>query len=143
MPSRPCWANNSAGPTRRPGTTSGGPLVDQRRILDPSFLELVRAGVLPPNDRDVRSTLRLVDATLGYATASGPFWHRSSFDGYGERRSGAPWEPTDPGSRLTIGRGWPQLTGERGEYSLEDAGRQAETPQVVACRYHSPRCAKT
>lgn len=188
--------------------SDGGPLVDQRRILDPSFLELVRLGVLSPADQNVRNSLRLVDATLGYTTPNGPFWHRASFDGYGEQRSGAQWEPTDPGSRLTIGRGWPLLTGERGEYRLAaglpaqryldtmarsaddasyllpeqvwddqppsgrspryqpgeptrsatplawthaqfirlaaslDAGSPVETPQVVACRYHSPVCAR-
>ncbi len=183
----------------------GGPLVDQRRILDPSFLELVRLGVTRPDDPTVRHTLDLVDRHLGYLTANGPFWHRSSFDGYGEQRDGAQWQPSDPGSRLTLGRGWPLLTGERGEYRLAaglpagsylatmaraaddssyflseqvwdfrppapsprftpgeptfsatplawshaqfirlawsvQAGAPVETPQVVACRYHSPVC---
>ncbi len=183
----------------------GGPLVDERRIVDPSFLELVRLGVMRADDPGIRSTLAVVDRTLRYQTPNGPFWHRSSFDGYGEARDGSMWRVTDDGSRQTLGRGWPLLTGERGEYRLVaghgaqylldtmarsadnstgllseqvwdrrspsgtnartpgegtqsarplawthaeflrlarsvDAGRPIETPQVVACRYHSEVC---
>jgi hypothetical protein len=60
-----------------------------------------------------------------YDTANGSFWHRASFDGYGERPDGTQWEPVPPGSRQTIGRGWPLLTGERGEYALA-AGQPAQ-----------------
>jgi glucoamylase len=98
--------------------SDGGPLIDQRRVLDPSFLELVRLGVLRPHDARIVDTIALVDAHLGYKTADGLFWHRASFDGYGEKADGSQWEPTDPGSGLTHGRGWPLLTGERGEYRL-------------------------
>jgi glucoamylase len=96
----------------------GGPLVDQRLVVDPSFLEMVRLGVKSADDPNIASTLRVVDRELMYQTANGPFWHRSSFDGYGEKRDGSQWEPVDPGSGETIGRGWPLLTGERGEYAL-------------------------
>jgi glucoamylase len=96
----------------------GGPLVDQRRVLDPSFLDVVRLGIVDAADPAVLNTLRLVDAELGYLTPNGQFWHRSSFDGYGEKADGSQWEPVDPGSGETIGRGWPLLTGERGEYEL-------------------------
>jgi glucoamylase len=98
--------------------SDGGPLIDQRRVLDPSFLELVRLGVLSPHDPAIVNTVRLVDAKLGYHTANGPFWHRASFDGYGEKDDGSQWEPTPTGSGITHGRGWPLLTGERGEYRL-------------------------
>ena len=104
----------------------GGPLVDQRRVVDPSFLELVRLGVKSADDPNIASTLRVVDRELMYETANGPFWHRSSFDGYGEKRDGSPWAPVDPGSGETVGRGWPLLTGERGEYALA-AGQPAQT----------------
>ncbi|MCV2490884.1 glycoside hydrolase family 15 protein [Geodermatophilus sp. YIM 151500] len=100
----------------------GGPLVDQRRVLDPSFLDLVRLGVVDAGDPVVRNTLELVDFQLAYETANGRFWHRSSFDGYGEKVDGTPWEPVPAGSRETIGRGWPLLTGERGEYELAAGG---------------------
>lgn len=105
----------------------GGPeSVDQRRVVDPSFLDLVRLGVLPADDADVTSTLAVVDAELGFDTANGPFWRRASFDGYGETRDGGQWEITEPGSGTTLGRGWPLLTGERGEYEVA-AGREALT----------------
>jgi len=103
----------------------GGPKVDQRRIVDPSFLELVRLGVKSADDPNILSTLRVINRELKYETANGPFWHRASFDGYGERPDGTQWEPVDPGSRETIGRGWPLLTGERGEYALA-AGEPAQ-----------------
>ena len=96
----------------------GGPLVDERRLVDPSFLELVRLGVIRADDPTIRNSLAVVDRRLRFDTANGPFWRRSTFDGYGEKRDGARWEPTDDGSRLTLGRGWPLLTGERGEYRL-------------------------
>jgi glucoamylase len=98
--------------------SDGGPLIDQRHVVDPSFLDLVRLGVKPASDATVRNSLRVVDAQLGYRTRNGQFWHRASFDGYGERRDGTQWEPVDPGSGETLGRGWPLLSGERGEYAL-------------------------
>ena len=93
--------------------------------MDPSFLELVRLGVLPRTTRDVLNSLTVVDQQLGYTTPNGPFWHRASFDGYGEKADGSQWEPTPTGSDLTHGRGWPLLTGERGEYQLA-AGSAAQ-----------------
>jgi glucoamylase len=103
----------------------GGPLIDQRRVLDPSFLDLVRLGVVDAADPVILNTLALIDAKLGYGTPNGRFWHRSSFDGYGEKADGSQWEPVDPGSGETIGRGWPLLTGERGEFELA-AGMSAQ-----------------
>jgi glucoamylase len=103
----------------------GGPLIDQREVVDPSFLEMVRLGVKSADDTNIINTLEVIDSELMYETANGPFWHRSSFDGYGEREDGSQWEPVDPGSGETIGRGWPLLTGERGEYALA-AGMAAQ-----------------
>jgi glucoamylase len=105
--------------------SDGGPLIDQRKVLDPSFLELVRLGVLSPDDPRIVNTIDLVDKYLGYTTPNGPFWHRASYDGYGEKADGSEWEPTPTGSGITHGRGWPLLTGERGEYSLA-AGQSAQ-----------------
>jgi glucoamylase len=97
----------------------GGPkAVDQRRVLDPSFLDLVRFGILGPHDRVVRSSLAVVDRKLEVRTPNGPLWHRASFDGYGETRSGGEWTITDPGTHTTLGRVWPLLTAERGEYAV-------------------------
>src|SRR4051794_3951474 len=104
----------------------GGPkAVDQRKVLDPSFLDLVRFGILRPHDRAVRSSLAVIDRKLEVHTPNGAFWHRSSFDGYGETRSGKEWTITDSGTHTTLGRVWPLLSGERGEYAVT-AGQRAE-----------------
>ena len=187
--------------------SDGGPLIDERYVVDPSFLDLVRLGVKRANDPVITNSIAVVDKQLSYQTDNGQFWHRASFDGYGEQADGSQWEPSDPGSHKTIGRGWPLLGGERGEYELLagakataagrlvtmgkaaddashlmaeqvwdhnppggsdgftpgeptlsatplawthaqflrlaaslDAGAPIETPQVVACRYHSEAC---
>jgi glucoamylase len=187
--------------------SDGGPLIDQRKVVDPSFLELVRLGVKRADNPAILNSIDVVDQKLSYSTDNGTFWHRASFDGYGERPDGTQWEPVDPGSGDTIGRGWPLLGGERAEYELlngDTAGAQTlldtmgraaddqshlmseqvwdqqdpapsprfepgeptfsatplawthaqflrlaasidngapiETPQVVACRYHSEAC---
>jgi glucoamylase len=104
---------------------SGPSNVDQRRVVDPSYLDLVRLGVLPAYDRAVVNTLHVIDAQLGVQTSRGFFWHRASFDGYGEKVDGSQWEfglPND--SFITRGRAWPLLNGERGEYQIA-AGRVA------------------
>ncbi|GIM91050.1 glycoside hydrolase family 15 protein [Paractinoplanes toevensis] len=111
---------------------SGPAAADQRTVVDPSFLELVRLGVLPAADPDVRNTLRVVDAQLGVATPNGFFWHRASFDGFGEKADGSPWDYGLPdGSLITHGRAWPLLNGERGEYALA-AGARADARKQLA-----------
>ena len=110
--------NPNAGTTYSIGD-SGPSNVDQRRVVDPSFLDLVRLGVLPAKDPAVTNSLGVIDAQLGVPTARGFYWHRASFDGYGEKRNGDPWEfPLPPDSRITLGRAWPLLSGERGEYQI-------------------------
>ena len=109
--------NADAGTTYTIG--DGGPTIDQRAVVDPSFLELVRLGVKAANDRDIVSTLPVVDAQLGVLTPNGRFWHRYNFDGYGETADGGPFP--GPGNR---GRLWPIFAGERGEYELA-AGQTA------------------
>jgi glucoamylase len=106
---------------------SGPSGVDQRRVVDPGFLELVRLGVLPAHDADVRNSLGVVDAQL----AAGPFWHRASFDGYGEKADGSPWDyPLPADSMITRGRAWPLLNGERGEYLLAAGSSGAARAQL-------------
>jgi glucoamylase len=105
------------------GTTysigDGGPsAADQRSIVDPSFLELVRLGVTPANDQTIRNTIAVVDDQLGVDTPNGMFWHRFNHDGYGETREGGPWDISPPDTFRTIGRIWPIFAGERGEYEL-------------------------
>jgi glucoamylase len=99
----------------------GGRRVDQRKVVDASFLELVRLGVKRFDDPVVLNTLGVVDGRLRGTTPLGAFWHRFSFDDYGERPNGGGW-----GTRgSTFGRLWPILAGERGEYELL-AGRPAD-----------------
>ncbi|RJL25206.1 glucoamylase [Bailinhaonella thermotolerans] len=98
---------------------SGPAGVDQRAVVDPSHLELVRLGVLPAGDPVIRNTNAVVDARLSELTPAGRHWHRYDFDGYGERRDGGEWNVGHPpGSRTTIGRLWPLFAGERGEYEV-------------------------
>jgi glucoamylase len=93
--------------------SDGGPTVDQRTVVDTSFLELVRLGVLRADDPAVLSTLPVVDRELGVNTPSGQFWHRYNHDGYGETLDDRPFGTNDG-----IGRLWPIFAGERGEYEL-------------------------
>ena len=120
------------------GTTynigDSGPIgVDQRRVVDPSFLDLVRLGVLPARDPDVVNTLAVVDAQLGVATPRGFFWHRASFDGFGEQLDGSQWEYNEPdGSLVSRGRAWPLLSGERGEYEIAAGNVRAASTRLAA-----------
>jgi len=108
-----------------------GPTLDQRAVVDPSFLELVRLGVIAPTDPNILNTLRVLDAQLSTVTPNGRFWHRYTGDGYGEQRNGQPWNVGfPPASQSTIGRMWPIFAGERGEYELA-AGASA-APQLRA-----------
>jgi glucoamylase len=94
-------------------TPDHGPVVDQRQVVDPSFLELARLGVKPPHADAFRTTLPVVDDELGVDTPNGRFWHRYTFDGYGELPDGGPF-----GTAGNRGRLWPIFAGERGEYEL-------------------------
>jgi glucoamylase len=106
--------------------------IDQRSVIDAGFLELVRLGVLSPNDPTVTSSLTVVDDILERSTPSGVGFYRyginatESVDGYGDcfqpsgsscTTPGAPWAPTNTGT----GHLWPVLSGERGEYELAAA----------------------
>lgn len=113
------------------GIGDGGPSeVDQRAVVDASFLDLVRLGLLPPDDPAVVSSLPVVDQELRVETPHGPYWRRFSFDGYGETRDGGQWEITEDDTGTTLGRAWPLLAGERGEYAVT-AGQDA-SPLLAA-----------
>lgn len=104
--------------------------VDQREIVDNSFLGLVLFGVKPWNDPVVLNSLQVGDATSGrnrlaVDTPSGRIWRRFTHDGYGEQADGGLWNIFEDARRQTFGRAWPILTGERGEYELI-AGRPAD-----------------
>jgi glucoamylase len=101
-------------------TPDHGPVVDQRRVVDPSFLELARLGVKPADAPGILSTLPVVDRELGVDTRNGRFWHRFNFDGYGELPDGGPF-----GTAGNRGRLWPIFAGERGEYELLTGNERA------------------
>jgi glucoamylase len=131
---------------------SGPSAIDQRLVVDTSYLELVRLGIKPANDLNIVQTLDVVDSKaivgpfstppnepqkkgLRVDTLNGTFWHRFNFDGYGEQRDGGPWDigfptcDTLPDTCLqnqkTVGRAWPIFAGERGEYELAAGGSTA------------------
>ena len=107
---------------------NGGGTRDERDVVDAGFLELVRLGVRPASDPVVASSLEVVDRLLRRETPAGISYYRYNHDGYGEPNGGAPWA-----SHVTngVGRLWPLLTGERGEYALArsdgEGARQALT----------------
>lgn len=123
--------NPNAGTTYSIG--DGGPsAIDQRKVVDPSFLELARLGVKSPKDAAIVNTLPVVDKLLGETTTSGKFWHRYTYDGYGETRDGGPWVIGKPDTFQTIGRLWPVLAGERGEYELSTGDLSGARAQLSA-----------
>ena len=97
---------------------SGPSAADERTVVDPSFLELVRLGVKRPDDPTILNSIAVVDQQLAVDTPNGRFWHRANFDGYGEQLDGQPWNSFPADTRATRGRAWPIFAGERGEYNL-------------------------
>jgi glucoamylase len=101
---------------------NGGATLDQRSVIDAGFLELVRLGELPAGDGDIANSLKVVDATIGKPTASGPGWLRYNDDGYGDCHvtsngcpaEGSPWAPSGKGT----GHIWPVLSEERAQQDL-------------------------
>jgi glucoamylase len=130
-------ANPNAG-TKYSVGDSGPEAVDQRDVVDPSYLELVRLGVKRANDPHILSTIPVVDQQLGASTPNGTFWHRYNFDGYGEQTDGSPWNfgfpantTDDWANNATIGRVWPIFAGERGEYEVA-AGKPSSARERLA-----------
>jgi glucoamylase len=107
----------NAGTTYNLGDNNVGE-VDQRTVVDPSFLELVRLGIRPADDPVIENTIAVVDRELGEQTPAGQLWHRFTSDGYGEQADGGPWNVIWPVPTRTYGRLWPIFAGERGEYEL-------------------------
>lgn len=92
---------------------NGGGVYDQREIVDPSFLELVRLGIKAPGDQHILDTLPVVDS-LWVVTPHGPASYRYTHDCYGD---------ADPGTNHRRGRLWPIFTGERAMYYLARGDR--------------------
>lgn len=91
---------------------NGGGSWDERSVVDGGFLELVRLGVKPATDSHVTDSMKVIDQKIRVTTPQGNIWYRYNHDGYGETSDGRPY--TGQG----VGRLWPVLTGERGEYAL-------------------------
>ncbi len=81
--------------------------VDQREIVDNSFLGLVLFGVKPWDDPTILNSLAVGDSQLAEDTPSGRIWHRFTFDGYGEQDDGGDWDLffDDKRARRTAGCG--------------------------------------
>jgi glucan 1,4-alpha-glucosidase len=114
---------------------------DQRSVVDAGFLELVRLGVLGPNDPTINASLAVVDRVIERQTPSGPGFYRygtdaaGSEDGYGDcyepdptncSPTGKPWPTGNAGS----GHLWPVLAGERGEFGVA-AGNRGEAGTLL------------
>jgi glucoamylase len=95
---------------------NGGGTWDEREVVDAGFLELVRLGIRPPEDPWIARSLEVIDATIKVETPRGPCWYRYNHDGYGEKADGSGYDGTG------IGRLWPLLAGERGEYEVARGG---------------------
>ena len=118
-------------------TGNGGSTLDQRKIIDAGFLELVRLGELPATDPDVANSLVVVDQTIKRSTSSGVGWLRYNGDGYGDcyepdpltscSPTGRPWAPTNQGT----GHPWPVLSAERGQQELA-TGSPAKAGELLA-----------
>ena len=74
-------------------------------MVDPSFLDLVRFGILPPDDPDVRTTLDVVDRDLKVTHAEravlAPLLLRRVRR---DRATAASGTITDPDTGTTLGR---------------------------------------
>ena len=119
------------------GTTynlgNGGPgAIDQRKVVDPSFLELVRLGIKPASDQVITNSIKVVDTQLSVTTSGGMLWYRYTDDGYGETASGTLWTLIPPDSRATQGRLWPIFAGERGEYEIAALNLSAAQTHLAA-----------
>jgi glucoamylase len=119
------------------GTTynlgNGGPsAIDQREVVDSSFLELVRFGIKPADDKVIINSLKVVDTQLSVTTSTGKFWHRYNSDGYGETSTGTPWDGPPADSGTTHGRLWPIFAGERGEYEIAASNPSAAQTDLAA-----------
>ena len=87
--------------------------VDERKIIDAGFLELVRLGIKAPKDALVVESLKLIDQLIKVETPVGEAWYRYNHDAYGETIDGGNYD-----ARNGVGRLWTLLTGERGEYEI-------------------------
>ena len=100
-------------------------------VADFGFLDLVRLGVVAPDDINVSTSLAPSAAasdsnsTVQVTMPNGDiYFHRYNHDNYGESDIDCIGWPADPAAAHRYGRFWPVLSGERGEYEIAN-GRSA------------------
>ncbi|HWF90386.1 MAG TPA: glycoside hydrolase family 15 protein, partial [Pyrinomonadaceae bacterium] len=106
-------ANDDPNDGAKMEINSSSLVVDERKILDAGFLELVRLGIKSPRDPLIVESLKLIDQLIKVKTPVGDAWYRYNHDAYGETPDGGKYD-----GRNGVGRLWTFLTGERGEYEL-------------------------
>ncbi len=92
---------------------NGGGDYPENEIVDAGFLELVRLGIRSADDPLIAKSLDVIDKAIKYDSLHGPVWYRYNHDGYGEKANAGPYDGTG------VGRPWPFLSGERGQYEIE------------------------
>lgn len=105
--------NDNPNDGARMEINSSSLVIDERKIVDAGFLELVRLGIKRPRDPLIVESLKLIDQLIKVKTPVGDAWYRYNHDAYGETPAGGNYD-----ARNGIGRLWTLLTGERGEYEL-------------------------
>jgi glucoamylase len=99
---------------------NGGGTHGERYIVDGGFLELVRMGVMSPNNWTILETLPEYDTVLKQTIpGKGDAWFRYNYDGYGEHNDGRSYDGAGRG------RLWPIFTAERGIYEIAKSGNGA------------------
>ena len=106
-------ANNDPNDGAKMEINSSSRVVDERKVLDAGFLELVRLGIKAPRDPLIVESLKLIDQLIKVKTPVGDAWYRYNHDAYGETPDGGKYD-----GHNGVGRLWTLLTGERGEYEL-------------------------
>lgn len=106
-------ANNDPNDGAKIEINSSSLVVDERKVVDAGFLELVRLGIKAPRDPLIVESLKLIDQLIKVKTPVGDAWYRYNHDAYGETPDGGKYD-----GRNGVGRLWTLLTGERGEYEL-------------------------
>ena len=106
-------ANDDPNDGAKMEINSSSQVVDESKIVDAGFLELVRLGIKAPRDPLIVESLKLIDQLIKVKTPVGDAWYRYNHDAYGETPDGGKYD-----GRNGVGRLWPLLTGERGEYEL-------------------------
>jgi glucoamylase len=95
---------------------NGAGFFDERDIVDAGFLELVRLGIKPADDKIIQNSLKVIDQVIRVKTPNGDGFYRYNHDGYGEMDDGRRWNWD--GKYTGKGRLWALLSGERGQYEL-------------------------